>query len=267
MSKIAFAACLVGIVLASTTTRLQEQRFDYSKQAQIDGNGNIYVSSDRGKLIWMADTKHCSQVSGTSDQQTLVCMVTEDPGRGNLVPSLRLEIYQKGGYKEIIEPGGPIGEWHFWEGDRQIEVSFVLDGGQVNHALYDIGTARLLGKVTETDESLLPQWAKGAAQIQDETVQTSAELAADRTKWISKVLRQIGKFKPGMQRKDLYEVFTTEGGLSTRTQRTYVYSECRYIKVTVHFKVSKNESIEIQDDPDDIIESISQPYLQWGVYD
>jgi hypothetical protein len=81
------------------------------------------------------------------------------------------------------------------------------------------------------------------------------------------VLRQIGKFKPGMRRKDLLKVFTTEGGLSTQTQRTYVYIECPYIKLTVHFKASSNESAEIPDDPDDIIESISQPYLQWGVYD
>ena len=98
MSKIAFAASLVGMVLASTTIRLQEQQSDYTKQAQIDGRGNIYVSSDQGKLIWMADSKHGSQVSGTSDQQTLVCMVMEDPERGNLVPSLHLEVYQKGGY-------------------------------------------------------------------------------------------------------------------------------------------------------------------------
>lgn len=97
MSKIAFAACLVGIVLASTTTRLQEQRFGYSKQAQIDGHGSIYVRSDQGKLIWMADTKHCSQVRGTSDQQTLVCMVMEDPGRGCPLQSENGDEFADGG--------------------------------------------------------------------------------------------------------------------------------------------------------------------------
>jgi hypothetical protein len=143
----------------------------------------------------------------------------------------------------------------------------VLAGGKVNHALYDLGTARLIGTVAETDESLLPQWAKSTTQIQDETVQTIAELAAERAKWNSKLLRQIGKFKPGMRREDLLKVFTTEGGLSTRTQRTYVSIECPYIKVTVHFKASSNESTEIQDHPDDIIGSISQPHLQWRVVD
>ena len=42
----------------------------------------------------------------------------------------------------------------------------------------------------------------------------------------------------------LLTVFTTEGGISTRTQRTYVNTECPHIT-----------------------ESISQPYLAWGVID
>lgn len=68
-----------------------------------------------------------------------------------------------------------------------------------------------------------------------------------------------------MRRKDLLTVFTTEGGISTRTQRTYVLTECPYIKVNVRFK--NGESLDLDEDPDDIIESISQPYLAWGVID
>ena len=95
----------------------------------------------------------------------------------------------------------------------------------------------------------------------------SAELNQERRQWIAKVLRQIGKIKPGMRRKDLLTVFTTEGGISTRTQRTYVNTECPYIKVNVHFKVVSGESLNLNEDPDDIIESISQPYLAWGMKD
>ncbi len=225
------------------------------------------TSSDQGKLIWMGDTKHCSEVSGTTDQQTLVCMVKEEAERGNL-PSLHLEIYQKGGHKKTIEPGGPIGEWHFEEDGRQIEVSYGPADDQLQHALYELATGHLIERVAETDESSLPQWAKSAAQIQDESLQMSAELSAERMKWISKVLRQIGKFRPDMRRKDLLKVFSTEGGLSFGTQRTYVYAECPYIRVIVHFKAPTNEGpVAKDDDPDDIVESISQPYLQWGVYD
>jgi hypothetical protein len=75
------------------------------------------------------------------------------------------------------------------------------------------------------------------------------------------------QIKPGMRRKDLLTVFTTEGGISTRTQRTYVNTECPYIKVNVRFKVVSGENLTLTEDPDDIIESISQSYLAWGVID
>jgi hypothetical protein len=89
----------------------------------------------------------------------------------------------------------------------------------------------------------------------------SAELTQERMQWIGKVLRRIGQIRPGMKRKDLLMVFTTEGGVSTRTQRTYVYKECPYIKVTVHFKALEGESSALDEDPDDIIEPLSQPFL------
>ena len=93
------------------------------------------------------------------------------------------------------------------------------------------------------------------------------EYNQERTKWIAKVLRQIEKIKPGMKRQDLLTVFTIEGGISTRFQRTYVYSECPYIKVNVRFKAATNASNGTEEDADDIIESISRPYLEWSVMD
>ena len=70
-----------------------------------------------------------------------------------------------------------------------------------------------------------------------------------------------------MKRQDLLKVFTTEGGLSTRFQRTYVYAECPYIKVNVRFKAASDEGNVVAEEPDDIIESISQPYLGWSAMD
>ncbi len=268
MSKLAVATFLVSLVVASATGRLQEQQSAYTKQAELDDQGNVYVSSDQGKLIWIANAKHCSEVREASDQQTVGCRLMQDSEHGNTVPSLQLEIYRKGGHKEIIEPGAPILDWHFSKDGQQVAVSYGQGNGQVTYALYALATARLIEKVAETsDESLLPQWAKSEPQIQDESVPMTPALTEERTKWISKVLRQIGKIKPGMRRKDLLKVFTTEGGLSSRTQRTYVYAECPYIKVNVRFKALNNESPELNEDPDDIIESISQPFLAWGVTD
>lgn len=170
MSKLVFATFLVSLVVASTPWPLREQQFEYNKQAELDAKGNIYVSSDQGRLIWMADTKHCSEVRVANDQQTVGCRVMQDQKLGNSAPSLQLEIYQKGGHKEIIEPGAPILDWHFWEDGQQVAFSYGQGNGQVTYALYDLATARIIDKLAEPDERLLPQWAKSQAQTQDESV-------------------------------------------------------------------------------------------------
>jgi hypothetical protein len=259
MSKPALATLLISFVIGSS----QAQKFEYTKQAEIDSQGNIYVSSDNGKLIKMADKGHCLEVMVADDKQTVGCMVwlkSEEPPQ-----SLQLELYIKGGERKTIEPGAAIREWHFWEQGQQVTIYSGPRDGSGTYALYDAKSARLIQKLAEpSDERLLPQWAKGRAQIQDESVPMSVALTQERTKWIAKVLRQIGKIKPGMRRKDLLTVFTTEGGLSTRFQRTYVHVECPYIKVNVRFRAISNERNALQEDPDDLIESISQPYLDWS---
>jgi len=268
MCKPALATLLVSLVIASMHGPLQEQQFEYTKQAGLDDQGNIYVSSDQGKLIWMANTKHCSEVSEASDHQTVGCRVMQDQKLGNPAPSLQLEIYRKGGHKESIEPGATILDWHFWKDGEQVAVYYGPCYGQGTYALYDSATARLIEKLAEpSDASLLPQWAKSQAQIQDESLPMNSAVAEERRKWIVKVLREIIKIEPGMRRKDLLEVFTTEGGLSTRTQRTYVHIECPYIKVNVRFKAAVDDGDSLNEDPDDIIESVSQPYLTWSVMD
>ena len=268
MSKHVFAAFLVGLAVASTPGPTHEQQFEYNKQAELDAGGNIYGSSEQGKLIWMANTKHCSEVLQADDRQTVGCRVMQNQELGNTVPSLQLEIYRKGGHKEIIDPGAPILDWHFWKNGQHVAVSSGLANSRATYALYDSATGRLIEKVSEPpDEGLLPQWAKSGAQIQDESVPMSAELTQERRLWIAKILRQIGKIKPGMRRKDLLTVFTTEGGLSTRTQRTYVHTECPFIKVNAQFKAADGASAGLDEDPDDIIESLSQPYLAWSVMD
>ena len=256
----------IAFILAATP-RSTQQQFDYNKQAEFDAEGNIYVSSDQNKLIWMANTKHCSEAHVANDQQTVGCRVMQDPEQGNTLPSVRLEIYRRGGAKQILEPGSLILDWHFWKDGEQVALYYGPRVGQGTHALYDSATARVTEKLAEPlDQSMLPQWAKGQQQIQDESVPMSAALNEERTKWIGKVLGQISRIQPGMIRKDLLRLFTTEGGISTRTQRTYVLTECPNIKVIVHFKPANSEN-DLNEGPDDIIESISQPYLAWSVMD
>ena len=80
------------------------------------------------------------------------------------------------------------------------------------------------------------------------------------SQWVNNVLVWIATIKPGMTRSDLLRVFTTEGGLSTRTHRTYMLKQCPTIKVDVEFSISRNEA-------DDKITQISKPYLDYGVSD
>ena len=244
------------------------EKFEYAKQAELDSQGNVYVSSDEGKLIKMADANHCSSVEVANDKQTVGCTVMRGLAPEEFSQPLKLEIYLKGGLRKTIELEAPIRNWHFWKDGQQVSVCSGPSNGPGTYALYDVGSARVVEKLQEPpDENLLPQWAKNQVQIDDESVPMSSVLTQERTKWIAKVLRQISKIKPGMRRKDVLKVFTTEGGLSNRLQRTYVHAECPYIKVNVRFKAANNERDVLKEDPEDIIESISQPYLAWSVSD
>lgn len=61
-----------------------------------------------------------------------------------------------------------------------------------------------------------------------------------------------------MRREDLLRVFTTEGGLSTRTQQTYVLKGCPYIHVDVEFSPVRGLLASQRNDK---IAKISKPYL------
>jgi hypothetical protein len=90
---------------------------------------------------------------------------------------------------------------------------------------------------------------------------------AEHTQWVASVLRWTYDIKPGMTRKDLLRVYTVEGGLSTRTHRTYVLKGCPGIKVDVDFVPVGNEQDGLTQSLNDKIQKISKPYLDYGIYD
>src|ERR1700720_2924956 len=105
----------------------QKQQSEYAQQAELDSQGNIFVSSDQGKLIWMGNAdQHCLELLGAADRQTMGCSVKQDLAQGNSpessMSSLQLEIYRRDGHKQIIQPGAPILEWHFWKNGDQVAV-------------------------------------------------------------------------------------------------------------------------------------------------
>lgn len=79
--------------------------------------------------------------------------------------------------------------------------------------------------------------------------------------------------KPGMTRAELLKVFTTEGGLSTGLQRTYVFRDCPYFKVDVEFDAvgrparDREGRITLGESDADVIRKISRPYLDWSIVD
>jgi len=84
-------------------------------------DGNIFVSSDAGKVIWMGSTKRCAETAVVLGQ-TVMCVVMENPAVGNPVPAMPIEIYRRGRQKQLLRPGAPLREWHFWEHGKRVEV-------------------------------------------------------------------------------------------------------------------------------------------------
>jgi hypothetical protein len=79
--------------------------------------------------------------------------------------------------------------------------------------------------------------------------------------------------KPGMTRETLLRVFTTEGGVFTGLQRTFVSRDCPYFKVDVKFQAAGRPNrdgdgrVTMIEGSQDIILEISRPYLQFSVLD
>jgi hypothetical protein len=256
------------VLLAYTTVPFIAQAPQAVPGAGIDREGNIFVSAKDGHPIIMATASHCPAALGTIDGKTMICLVARDLGENGYLPPLRFEVYSSGGKKLAIEPGGPIRDWHLWNDQHAIAISFTDEKGLARDSLYEIATGKRLESIDEpSDRTKLPQWAKSRAQTEDEAVPSSPALAMERTAWIAKIFRQLHDIRPGMRRKDLAPLLHTEGGLSTRTQQTYVLTECPYIEVVVHFKPPAATDTSPWGQPEDVIESISTPFLGYGIYD
>jgi hypothetical protein len=91
--------------------------------------------------------------------------------------------------------------------------------------------------------------------------------------WVAEALKRIQTIKLGMTREDHLKVFTTEGGLSTGLQRTFVSRDCPYFKVDVEFKAVGRSNrddggrVTLVEGNQDTIVKISRPYLQFNIQD
>jgi hypothetical protein len=98
-------------------------------------------------------------------------------------------------------------------------------------------------------------------------------LSRENIDWVVQVLKSMSGITSGMARADLLKVFTTEGGLSTGLQRTFVSLQCPYFKVDVTFRAvgrpekDQDDRVTLAEDPRDEIVSMSRPYLAFSVMD
>jgi hypothetical protein len=210
---------------------------------------------------------HCSEIRGNADNTTLVCLVWDHRDE-NFSDPRQIQIYRKGEQPQTIESSEPIREWHFWSNGKQLAVHFGEKGVGGTFILYDVASGKQVESVSGVSEpSGLPQWAKSQSQLEDESVPEGLAYAQQRTAWIAKVLKRLQVIQPGMTRKDLDRLLTTEGGLSTRFQRKYVFVDCPYIKVDVRFKAAAGTTDLLGENPEDVIESVSRPYLEFSIAD
>jgi len=96
---------------------------------------------------------------------------------------------------------------------------------------------------------------------------------ADHLAWVTEALKRMQTIAPGMTRNDLMRVFTTEGGLSTPFQRTFVSRDCPYFKVDATFRRASQRHPEegrerlLSEYGDDVIATVSRPFLQFSIMD
>ena len=114
--------------------------------------------------------------------------------------------------------------------------------------------------------TLLSTIAMIGASAQQTGAGTRPDLAIDEehSHWLEEVMRSISTIKPGMTRRQLLRILTTEGGLYSRREGRYVYKHCPYIKVIVKFQPS-DDSMDFG--PDDKIVEISKPFLEFVISD
>jgi len=107
MRKIQFSILLLGLIIWSAGTVRGGRSQAQQGGTKLDAEGNIYVKSDSGKWIKMAEAGHCVVVLGTVSDQLIACAVW-DRSSASAEESLwsrRLEIYRVGGKVTVIETG------------------------------------------------------------------------------------------------------------------------------------------------------------------
>jgi hypothetical protein len=104
-------------------------------------------------------------------------------------------------------------------------------------------------------------WVRQLKLLRIEPLPTASAYDSEQARWIAASLTDMRSIQVGMTRGELLKVFMTEGGISSRTWRRYVYRRCGYIKVDVEFAPAGDPK-STAENPDDRITRISKPFLE-----
>jgi hypothetical protein len=113
----------------------------------------------------------------------------------------------------------------------------------------------------------------GGATAFSSSPEDGSRSSSDHVAWVGESLKRMLTVEPGRNREQLMRVFTTEGGISTVLQRTFVSRDCPFFKVDVTlrraagFDANASQDQWIQERDDDVIVRISRPYLQFSIMD
>ena len=99
-------------------------------------------------------------------------------------------------------------------------------------------------------------------------------VANQNEKWVADALRRMQSIKVGMTRADLLRVFQNAGGAYAVPPEVFSYRDCHYFKMTVTFNDKRGRPKQDRDGrpssptaPDDVIATLSKPYIEDVYYD
>jgi hypothetical protein len=90
----------------------------------------------------------------------------------------------------------------------------------------------------------------------------------EHSKWIASVLKDMQSIGPGMKRADLSTLLAPESGFHVDPyHQTFVYRGSSYVKIDIAFTAADPSRQRASEDPNDVVQSVSRPYLSATVID
>jgi hypothetical protein len=104
-----------------------------------------------------------------------------------------------------------------------------------------------------------------AAQQPSSTQQTSNQDQLETL--IKEAISIVGNLKEGSIRAEVERDFMLDGGLQSRGTSRYMLKKCRFIKIEVTFSKDERSGTWIDGSPNDIVTSVTKPYLEYPFMD